>query len=224
MSSHILWQTWSSTARGLCPAEICCRMIQMTKCDELLYTKQWSENTMSSFTPMQLFIETLHFWNWGFSKEVLVLYICIYIHKLQVSQCTQKFIYLTYYVRKQAQRTRTRCWLEWAPNSVSTISMVSITYSTPVPLVRAGQGVSWNFAYPFSFLVPLAQLKHHPEITLKQCMWLLDLSDQKLPTLFSWPQVMPGPLLCLSTLVPTSPFLFTSYTSHPSGPIPSYSF
>ena len=94
-----------------------------------------------------------------------------------------KFIYLTYYVWRQVQRARTRCWLEWAPHSASTIGVLNMTYNTPVPLVREGQGVSWVFAYPFSFLVPLAQLKHHPETTPKH--WtLLDPSDQQLPTLF----------------------------------------
>ena len=85
-----------------------------------------------------------------------------------------KFIYLTYYVWRQVQRARTRCWLEWAPHSASTRSVLNMTYSTPVPLVREGQGVSWVFAYPFSFWVPLSQLKHHPETTLKHWVWLLD--------------------------------------------------
>ena len=111
-----------------------------------------------------------------------------------------KFIYLTYYVWRQVQRARTRCWLEWAPHSASTISVLNMTYSTPVPLVREGQGVSLFFAYPFSFLVPLAQLKHHPETTLKHWVWLLNPLDQKLPTLFSWPQAVPAPLFTIQIL------------------------
>ena len=94
-----------------------------------------------------------------------------------------KFIYLTYYVWRQVQRARTRCWLEWAPHSASTISVLNMTYSTPVPLVREGQGVSWVY-FSFSFWLPLSQLKHHSETTLRHWMWLLDPSDQRLPTLF----------------------------------------
>ena len=135
-----------------------------------------------------------------------------------------KFIYLKYYVWRQVQRARTRCWLEWAPHSASTISVLNMTYSTPVPLMREGQGVSWVFAYPFTFLVPLAQLKHHPETTLKHWVWLLDPLDQKLPTLFSWPQAVPALLFYHSDLVPTSIFPFTHHTSGPSGPIPNYTF
>ena len=104
-----------------------------------------------------------------------------------------KFIYLTYYVWRQVQRARTRCWLEWAPHSASTISVLNMTSSTPVPLVREGQGVSWVY-FSFSFWVPLSQLKHHPETTLKHWVWLLDPLDQKLPTIFSWPQAVPAPL------------------------------
>ena len=96
-----------------------------------------------------------------------------------------------------------------------------MTCSTPVPLVRTGQGVSFLY---FSFWVPLSQLKHHPETTLKHWMWLLDPSDQKLPTLFSWPHAVPAPLFYHSDLVPTSIFPFAHHTSGPSGPIPNYTF
>ena len=68
-----------------------------------------------------------------------------------------------------------------------------MTYSTPVPLVRTGQGVLL-FIFLFLYWVPLSQLKHHPETTLRHWMGLLDPSDQKLPALFSWPQVVPAPL------------------------------
>ena len=134
-----------------------------------------------------------------------------------------KFIYLTYYVWRQVQRARTRCWLEWAPHSASTISVLNMTYSTPVPLVREGQGVSWVY-FSFSFWVPLSQLKHHPETTLKHWVWLLDPLDQKLPTLFSWLQAMPAPLFYQSDLVPASIFPFAHHTSGPSGPIPNCTF
>ena len=50
----------------------------------------------------------------------------------------------------------------------STISVPGMTYSTPVPLVKAGWGVSWAFAYPFSnFWVCLAQLQHPETVALK---------------------------------------------------------
>ena len=58
-----------------------------------------------------------------------------------------------------------------------------MTYSTPASLVRAGQSVSF-VCFSFSLWVPLSQLKHHPETTLKHWMQLLDLSDQRLQTLF----------------------------------------
>ena len=58
-----------------------------------------------------------------------------------------------------------------------------MTYSTPASLVREGQGVSF-VCFSFSLWVPLSQPKHHPETTLKHCMQLLDLSDQRLPTFF----------------------------------------
>ena len=122
-----------------------------------------------------------------------------------------KFIYLTYYVWRQAQRARTRCWLEWAPHSASTRSVLSTTYSTPVPLVREGQGVIF-VSFSFSFWVPLSQLKHHPETTLKHWVWLLAPLDQKLPTLFSWSQAVPVPLFYHSDLVPTSIFPFAHHT------------
>ena len=126
-----------------------------------------------------------------------------YLHKCQI----------------QVQKARIRHWLEWAPHSVSTISVLSMTYNTPVPLVRTCQAFSF-VTFSFSFWVALSQLKHHPETTLKHWMWLLDPSDQKLPTLFSWPQVVPAPLFYHSDLVPT----FAHYMSGPSGPIPNYTF
>ena len=90
-----------------------------------------------------------------------------YLHKCQI----------------QVQKARTRHWLEWAPHSASTISVQRMTYSTPVPIVRTCQAFSF-VTFSFSFWVALSQLKHHPETTLKHWMWLLDPSDQKLPTLF----------------------------------------
>ena len=37
-----------------------------------------------------------------------------------------------------------------------------MTYSTPVPPVRTGKGVSFVY-FSFSYWVPLSQLKHHPQ-------------------------------------------------------------
>ena len=74
----------------------------------------------------------------------------IYIYRLQVSECTQNLFYLTYYVRKQAQRGRTRCWLEWVPHSASTISVLSMTYST-LSLLWGQARVSLGFCLPFFF-------------------------------------------------------------------------
>ena len=119
------------------------------------------------------------------------LYYDIHIH-IEATGLVHKFIYLTHYVQRQAQRARTRCWLEWAPHSASTRSVLSTTYSTPGTLVSEGRGVSFVY-FSFSFWVPLSQLKHHPETTPKHWVWLLDPLDQKLPTLFSWPQAVPAP-------------------------------
>ena len=107
---------------------------------------------------------------------------------------------------KTSTKSQTRCWLEWAPHSASTISVLNMTYSTPVPLVRAGQGVSF-VCFSFSFWVPLSQLKHHPETTLKHWVWLLDPLDQKLPTLFSWPQAVSAPLFTIQILFQLPYFL-----------------
>ena len=73
-------------------------------------------------------------------------------------------------VKYKYKKPGLRCWLEWAPHSASTISVLSMTYSTPVSLVRTGQGVSF-VSFSFSFWVPLSQLKHHPETTLKHWIW-----------------------------------------------------
>ena len=67
-----------------------------------------------------------------------------------------------------------------------------MTYSTPASLLMAGQGVSF-VCVSFSLWVPLSQLKHHPETTLKHWMQLLVLSDQRLPTLFFWLPAVPVP-------------------------------
>ena len=81
-----------------------------------------------------------------------------------------------------------------------------MTYSTPVPLVRTGQGVSFVY-FSFSYWVPLSQLKHQPETTLRHWMGLLDPSGQKLPSLFSWPQAVPAPLFTIQILFQLPYFL-----------------
>ena len=74
-------------------------------------------------------------------------------------------------------------WLKWvAPDNASTTSALSMTYSTPALLVRAGQGVFF-VSFSFSFWVQLAQLKH-PWTSLEP--WLiLQVQNQRPPTLFS---------------------------------------
>ena len=74
-----------------------------------------------------------------------------------------------------------------------------MTYSTPDSLVRAGQGVTF-VCFSFSLWVPLSQLKHHPETTLKHWMQLFDLSDQRLPTLFFWLPAVPVPVFTIQVL------------------------
>ena len=74
-----------------------------------------------------------------------------------------------------------------------------MTYSTPASLVGAGQGVS-IVCFSFSLWVSLSQLKHHSETTLKHWMQLLDLSDQRLPTLFFWLPAVPVPPFAIQIL------------------------
>ena len=91
---------------------------------------------------------------------------------------------------KYTHKTRLELdWLEWvAPDSASTISTLSMTYSTPASLVRAGQGVFYAY-FSFSSWVHLAKLKH-PLTSLEH--WLvLWVQGQRPPALPS------GLKLCL---------------------------
>ena len=64
-------------------------------------------------------------------------------------QCIMTVFYL--HILYTSTRFRTRWWLEWvAPNSTSNIGVLSMTYSTPVPLSRAGQG-AFLFTLLFHF-------------------------------------------------------------------------
>ena len=112
-------------------------------------------------------------------------------------------------------------WLEWvAPDSASTTSALSMTYSTPALLVRADQGVFF-VSFSFSFWVHLAQLKH-PWTSLEP--WLiLQVQNQRPPTFLFWPQAGPAHLSYFGALAPDSP-LTTDLRSHTCWHIFSHSF
>ena len=135
-----------------------------------------------------------------------------------ISQCTTKiFSNLHILCKLSAQRVRTR-WvrLAWAPHSASTISVPSMTYSTPVPLAKVGQGVSFACSL-LPFWVHLAQLKHPETVTLKCWRWLLAWNlDQRPPTLSIWPWVVSALLSCFWALAPTSRYQTSHHASGPS--------
>ena len=160
------------------------------------------------------------------------------IHWAHLLLCNPKQIYtigftmhntnsltFTQYVKNIHSSTRLEFdWLQWvAPDTACTISVLSMTYSTSVSLVRAGKGVFFVY-FSFSFWVHLAQLKH--PLTLLES-WLIPwVQNQRPPTFIFGPQAVPALLFYFSGHVPSFLFCFSQLTSNPapahtSSPTPS---
>ena len=126
------------------------------------------------------------------------------------------FLTFTHYVKHiyASTRLKTRDRLTRV-GGASTISALSMTYSTPACLVRVGQGVSFVY-FSFSYGVHLAQLKHLLTSLEQKTGTLGARLKPEAPTCPFWPQVVPALLFCFSDLVPAFPTHFSQLTSSPA--------